>query len=145
MTVKDVLAKRGWGMITLDPQAPISAAVGVMRREGLTALAVSRDGKEISGLLSEYDVMRAMRNDTPERVLPMPVGRIMARRFTRCRPDDSLRHVMTRMSVQRTRHAAVMSEHGLCGVVSMAEIVEHRLAQAEREIAGARELCMAAP
>lgn len=144
MMVKDILRERGWTAITIDTEAPISAVIRVMRREGATALAVSGDGSHVDGLITEREIMRAMRLTCVEGLMDLPVRAVMSRSVTTCRPDEDLRRVMARLVAQCARHAVVVDRNAIRGVVSMADIIEHRLAEAEHEIEAANNLYLVA-
>lgn len=142
--VKDILRERGWTTITVDGEAPISAVIRVMRRERASALAVSPDGRNIDGLITEREIVRAMRLTCVEGLMDMPARTIMSRSVTTCRPEEDLRRVMARLAARCARHAVVVDDQAIRGVVSMAEIIEHRLTEAEREIETANNLYLVA-
>ena len=51
-----------------------------------------------------------------------------------CRPDDSLRDVMAKMTRLRVRHLPVVDHGVLCGLVSIGDVVKNRLEEAEYEV-----------
>lgn len=144
MTVKDILRERGWTAITIDGEAPVSAVIRVMRREGVTALAVSGNGRHVNGLITEREIMRTMRLTCVEGLMDMPAHTIMSLSVTTCRPEEDLRRVMARLAARCARHAVVVDEYAIRGVVSIADIIEHRLLEAEREIEMASNLYLIA-
>jgi len=144
MTVKDILRERGWTTITIDGGAPVSAVIRVMRSEGASALPVSGDGRHIDGLITERDIMRAMRLTCVEGLMDIPVRTVMTRGVTTCRPEESLRRVMARLAARCARHAVVIDDSVIWGVVSMADVIEQRLAEAEQEIVATTSLCLVA-
>jgi CBS domain-containing protein len=139
MTVEGILKRKGEGVITIEADTPVGAAICIMRHENAGALVVSDTGRDVDGLLSEHDLIRALKSNGVGRLMPMTVADVMCRRVATCRPEEDLRRVMTRMSAQRTHHMPVVNDNGICGIVSMAEIVDHRLAEAEAEAAELRE------
>lgn len=144
MTVTDILEKRGWGVLTIDGGARVSVAIGAMRRERLSALVVSADGRQVDGILTEHELVRAFRLMDAGTLMDIPVRKIMCRRVLTCTPDESLRRVMSRMAAQRVRHIIVVDAHGIWGVVNMAEIVDQRLREAEREVETTLDYCLIA-
>lgn len=144
MTVKDILRKRGWAAVTIDGAAPVSAVLRVMRREGVSALAVSSDGRSFEGLITEREIMGAFRLTCVESLMDMAARSVMSRDVPTCRPDESLRTVMTRLAAHQARHAVVADGRGIWGILSMADIIGHRLAEAEREIDVATRLYLVA-
>lgn len=144
MTVKDILAKRGWASVTVDGSAPVSAVIRVMRRECATALAVSTDGRSLDGLITEREIMAGFRMNCVEGLMDMAARSVMSRNVPTCAPDEDLRVVMTRLAKRRARHVAVLDGHRFWGIVSMADIIQHRLEKAEREVLGATRLYLVA-
>lgn len=139
MTVEGILKRKGRGAITIEGDTPVGAAICIMRQAKVGALVVSRDGRIVDGLVNEHSLIRALKSHGVGRLMPMTVADIMCRHVATCRPDEDLRRVMTRMSARRTHHIPVVNDNGICGTVSMGEIVDHRLSEAEKEAANLRE------
>jgi CBS domain-containing protein len=139
MTVEGIMKRKGRGVVTIEGDTPVGAAVCVMRHQNAGALIVSKNGRDIDGMVCERDLIRALKTHGVSRLMPLTVADIMCRQVVSCRPDEDLRRVMTRMSARRAHHMPVVNDNGLCGVVSMAEIVNHRLAEAKQEAAFLRE------
>ncbi len=142
MTVEGILKRKGRGVVTIESDMPVGAAICVMRQQNVGALVVSRNGRDVEGLVCERDLIRALKSHGVGRLMPMTVADIMCREVASCRPDDDLRRVMTRMSARCAHHMPVVNDNGLCGIVSMAEIVDRRLAAAAEDAA---MLCESTP
>lgn len=130
MTIKEILERNGRGVVTVRQETPVEMAVEGMKRWSVTALVVSDDGCGIDGLVCERDLIRALKSHGVGRLMPMTVADIMRRDVPTCRPDEDLRRVMTRMCARRSHHMPVVGEQGLCGMVSLADIVRRRLDEA---------------
>jgi CBS domain-containing protein len=139
MTVETLLKRKGQGVVTIEAGTPVGAAIRVMRQRNVGALVVSRNGRDIEGLVREHDLIRALKSHGVGRLMPMTVADIMCRSVATCRPEEDLRRVMTRMSARRTQHMPVVDNRGLCGIVSLGEIIEHRLGEAEQDAAAVCE------
>ena len=135
MTVEGILKRKDRGIVTIDGDTPVGAAICIMRHKNVGALVVSKNGRDIDGLVCERDLIRGLKSHGVGRLMPMTVADIMCREVASCRPDEDLRRVMTRMSARRAHHMPVINDNGLCGIVSMAEIVDRRLAEAEEDAA----------
>lgn len=135
MTVEGILKRKGRRPITIEGDTPVGAAICIMRQRNAGALIVSKNGRDIEGLISERGLIRALKSHGVGRLMPMTVADIMCRNVASCRPDEDLRRVMTRMSARRAHHMPVVNDKGLCGIVSMAEIVDRRLAEAKEDAA----------
>jgi predicted transcriptional regulator len=69
----------------------------------------------------------------------MTVQEIMTRRVESCRSADSLKQIMSIMTQRRFRHMPVVDDNGLCGMISIRDVVAQRLEDAELETNVARE------
>jgi CBS domain-containing protein len=139
MTVEGILKRKDGGVVTIEGDTPVGAAICIMRHQNTGALIVSKNGRDVEGLICERDLIRALKSHGVGRLMPMTVADIMCRKVASCRPDEDLRRVMTRMSARRAHHMPVVNDNGLCGIVSMAEIVDRRLAEAREDAAFLRE------
>jgi CBS domain-containing protein len=63
----------------------------------------------------------------------------MTRRVESCVPQDNVKRVMSIMTQHRCRHMPVVDDDGLCGMISIGDIVKQRLEEAELETSVARE------
>ena len=133
MKVYDVLRAKGPAVETIRPDAKVLIAVHRMRMQNVGALVVSRDGEKVEGVLSERDVVRGLTRHGGE-LLDMSVVAVMSRSVPVCSPGDSLATVMDQMTRTRNRHVPVVDAAGrLCGIVSIGDVVKHRLEDMELE------------
>ena len=139
MTIQGILKRNGRGVVTIKSDTPVGAAICVMRERNAGALVISGNGRDIEGLVCERDLIRALKSHGVGRLMPMTVADIMRREVASCRPNEDLRRVMTRMSARRAHHMPVIDDNGLCGIVSMADIVKQRLSEAKEDAAFLRE------
>jgi CBS domain-containing protein len=91
---------------------------------------VNADGTPI-GFVAERDVVRVV-HENPDNAHRLPVTAIM-REAPFCRADDALEEVMWRMTRERLRHLVVRDGERAVGVISVGDIVKHRLEQLETE------------
>lgn len=139
MAIESILKETGRGVVTIESTMPVGEAISILRRSGAGALAVSGDGREIQGLVSGHDLVRALKSNGVDRLMPRTVAEIMHRNVATCRPHESLRRVMTRMTARGLGHIPVVDDDGLCGIVSLADIVHRRLQGALAEAAALRD------
>ena len=132
MRVEGILRAKGRDVETIRPDAKVLMAVHRMRMQNVGALVVSRDGK-VEGILAERDVVRGLTRHGPD-LLEMSVVAVMSRPVPVCSPEDSLVTVMGQMTRTRNRHVPVVDAGGtLCGIVSIGDVVKHRLEEMELE------------
>ena len=60
MNVETILAGKGRHVLTIAPDAVIADAVKLLETHGVGAVVVSADGKMMTGILSERDVIRGL-------------------------------------------------------------------------------------
>jgi CBS domain-containing protein len=132
MKVDDILRAKGREVETIRPDAKVLMAVHRMRMQNVGALVVSRDTK-VEGVLSERDIVRGLTRHGAD-LLEMSVVAVMSRPVPVCSPEDSLPTVMAQMTRTRNRHVPVVDGNGdLCGIVSVGDVVKHRLEEMELE------------
>lgn len=132
MRVKDILAKKGGGVATVDPDATIGEAVALLRRHRIGALVVSVDGASIDGILSERDVVGALAT-MGAGLLTAAVRQIMTSQVLTCEPGDELRTLAITMTDKRFRHMPVTVDGRLAGIVSIGDVVKHRVDELQTE------------
>jgi CBS domain-containing protein len=144
MRVSDVLQGKGAVVETIRPDAKVLVAVHRMRMQNVGALVVSRDGETVDGVLSERDVVRGLTRHGGE-LLDMGVVAVMSRNVPTCSPDDPLTSVMSQMTRTRNRHVPVLKDGRLCGIVSVGDLVKHRLEEMELETSVLRDAYLTRP
>jgi CBS domain-containing protein len=144
MRVSDVLQGKGAVVETIRPDAKVLVAVHRMRMQNVGALVVSRDGHSVDGVLSERDVVRGLTRHGGD-LLEMGVVAVMSRNVPTCSPDDPLTSVMSQMTRTRNRHVPVLKDGRLCGIVSVGDLVKHRLEEMELETNVLRDAYLTRP
>lgn len=132
MKVEDILRLKGMQVETIGPDSKMLVAVHRMTMMNIGALVVSGGGQRVEGVLSERDVVRGLTRHG-DGLLEMAIAAVMSRRVPTCGPDDSVATVMSQMTRTRNRHLPVVDNGRLCGIVSIGDIVKHRLEDMELE------------
>lgn len=138
MNVAAILRKKGTRVVTVPETMPILEAVCRMTYDRIGALVVCKDGRNIQGIVTERDVLHALAANGAG-LMTMKVEDIMTRHVESCTPQDDVKHVMSLMAQHRFRHMPVVGDNGLCGMISVADIVKQRLEEGEPESDVARE------
>ena len=132
MKVESILHSKGWAVETISTGASMAQAVHRLTSAGIGALVVSDDGETVAGTLSEREVVwslsRAGRN-----VLDLNVGDCMSRGGPVCTPETTVQELMGEMTRRRQRHVPVLRDGKLCGLISLGDVVKHRLDELELE------------
>ncbi|QNN51923.1 CBS domain-containing protein [Nocardioides mesophilus] len=132
MRIKEVLAgKAKQDVVTISPDATVRELLARLAEHNVGALIVSSDGHSVGGIVSERDVVRHLHAD--EDVLDAPVTRIMTSEVHTCGLDETLNSLMQVMTEGRFRHVPVVVEGRLSGIVSIGDVVKHRMRELEFE------------
>jgi CBS domain-containing protein len=136
MNVETILRSKGGAVATVAPRATIRDAVALLRRERIGALVVS-GGARVEGILSERDIVHGLA-DRGAPLLDATVEELMTRRVFTCTPRDSVGDLMATMTERRIRHIPVLKDGALAGIVSIGDVVKHRLDEIEYEASSLR-------
>ncbi len=138
MKVEGILKAKGREVETIPPDASVRLVLHKLSTLGIGALVVSGDDQEVLGTVSERDIVRAL-NRYGERMLELRVADVMSRGVPVCTPDQSLLDLMADMTRSRHRHVPVVEGGRLYGIVSIGDVVKHRLEEMELEVNVLRE------
>jgi CBS domain-containing protein len=132
MRIHELLRTKGFHVITVRPSATVLEVVELLKEYNLGAVVVSSDGREVSGIVTERDVVRRLVDGTD--FLTGPVSAIMTSDVRTCTAQDSVRSLMTTMTEQRIRHLPVVDDQGrLTGIVSIGDAVKSHITEIEFE------------
>lgn len=132
MRIAEILqAKQTQGIVTVTPDAGVRELIATLAEHNIGALIVSADGTTLDGIVSERDVVRHLHHDGT--VVNNTVGAIMTSDVTTCSPDDTLDAVMGSMTRHRFRHFPVVEDGKVVGIVSIGDLVKHKIDQLEFE------------
>jgi CBS domain-containing protein len=132
MRINQVLqGKQLRDVVTISPDAGVRELIATLAEHNIGALIVSADGTSLDGIVSERDVVRRMHSDGT--VIDNTVGAIMTDIVQTCSPEDTLDDVMMVMTEGRFRHIPVCDEDRLVGIVSIGDLVKHKIDQLQFE------------
>lgn len=133
MKIQDVLESKGRQVAIVGPDTSIALAVHKLKTGRIGSLVVSEDGTTAIGIVSEREVVRALAEHGGE-LLRLRVADIMVRRVVTCKSTDTVQSVMADMTMSRQRHIPVIDDNNLlAGIVSIGDLVKHRLQELELE------------
>jgi CBS domain-containing protein len=139
MIIESILTSKGREVRTIEPDAAAAETLRRMRQERIGAVVVSDDQTSIAGIISERGIMDALA-DRGVAVLGERVGSVMTGKVFTCSRQDRVSAVMALMTNQRIRHVPVVEHDGrLCGIVSIGDVVKHRLDEIRGEAEAMRE------
>ncbi len=143
MTISRILAVKGRHVVTTTPDQTLEAVSHTLSEKGIGAIIVTNAENQVLGILSERDIVRAIaRHGVP--ALQDKVSSHMTSKVVSATEESSIISVMEQMSAGRFRHVPVMKGERLVGLVSIGDVVKHRLAEIESEHQAMREYIAAA-
>jgi CBS domain-containing protein len=134
MTISIILASKGREVVTIAPSASLASAVGLLVEKCIGAVLILGADCRVVGILSERDVVRALA-ERGAGALEEPVSQTMTRKVSTCNENESVFNIMERMTDERSRHVPVVDQGKLVGIVSIGDVVKHRLQEMERDSA----------
>ena len=132
MHVSEILKSKGANVITCGPDDTVAATARLLNSKRIGAVLVCDTSGAVAGIISERDIIHAVAVNG-ERALEMPVREVMTREVTSCTTDDTIAAVMKTMTDRRVRHVPVIEDGDLRGMVSIGDVVKHRLDESELE------------
>jgi CBS domain-containing protein len=132
MRIIDVLRAKGAQVVTITPDTKVRRLLAVLAEHRIGAVVVSADGSSIDGIASERDIVRALA-ERGAAVMSEPVTAIYTAEVRTVTPQTSLEEVMRMMTEHRVRHAPVVADGVLRGIVSIGDVVKNRIDELETE------------
>jgi CBS domain-containing protein len=133
MLVQHILkSKADDGVVTVPPGTLISKAVELLSARRIGAVIVSPDGKRVSGILSERDIVREL-GRRGAACLTDKVDSIMTAKLVTCGRTETTDVVLQKMTDGRFRHMPVMEGDQMVGLISIGDVVKARLTELSAE------------
>lgn len=134
MLIAHVLRDKGAAVHTLPADATLEHAAKELNQRKVGALVVVDEKGVILGVFSERDLAREIARHGAA-CLGHRVGSAMSRDVVTARPDETIDDALARMTDRRIRHLPVLEGDRLSGIVSIGDLVKHRIAAVEAEAA----------
>lgn len=131
-TVQAVLARKGGDVFTIGIADSVLTAATLMNERGIGGLVVL-DGGRVAGMFTERDILRrvvAMRRDPAS----TPVREVMTSPVAFCRQETTLGECRAVMTEKRIRHLPVVDGKGVCGIVTIGDLMAHEVDDHEATI-----------
>jgi CBS domain-containing protein len=143
MTVSIILADKGREIVSTEPNASLASAVELLAEKRIGALVILGADRRIVGILSERDIVHALA-DRGAGALDEPVSRTMTRKVSTCTDGELVSSIMERMTEGKFRHMPVVDQGRLVGIVSIGDVVKHRLHEMEHDAVAMHEYILTA-
>ena len=132
MLIGQILAGKGRDVVTTRPDATVTEVAKLLKARHIGAVVVTDDDGELCGIISERDLARGLADHGAD-LLQMRVRDLMTAEVSTCSPDDGIDKLMQQMTEGRFRHLPVVQEGRMIGIISIGDVVKHRLQELENE------------
>ena len=128
-TLHDLLALKGHVVVAVQPADTVLQAANLMNQRNIGGVVVL-DGGRLAGIFTERDVLRRV-------VAPgldpatTPVAEVMSTPVLTCPPDLSIDDCATLMTTRGVRHLPVEDAAGLTGIVTIRDLLAHKVSEQE--------------
>jgi len=137
MRIADILRSKGSAVATVTETTTVRGLLGELAIQNIGAMVViGPDPGDcaggVVGIVSERDVVRELHEQGPD-LLRRTVGEIMSTVVVTCSPDDHIDDLTAVMTNNRIRHVPVLQGGRLAGIVSIGDVVKHRMDELQAE------------
>jgi CBS domain-containing protein/beta-phosphoglucomutase-like phosphatase (HAD superfamily) len=142
MRVSDILKSKGTAVKTIEPQASIRSLARSLRSESVGVMVITDAAGTLKGIISERDLARGLAefgNDLSS----MCVSDLMTTAVVTCRAEDGVANVARIMTERRIRHLPVVAGTKLIGLISIGDVLKHRLDEVQLEANVLRDVAIA--
>ena len=137
MNVQTILGDKGTEVATIAADATVADAVRLLGERRIGALPVV-EGDTVAGIMSERDVIYCLRDHGAE-VLDWPISKVMTAPAVTVDPSTEVLSALALITQRRIRHLPVVSGGRLVGIVSIGDLVKHRIERIEFEAQAMRD------
>ena len=134
MLISNILKAKGDMVFTIGPHVPLGEACALLNARRVGALVVQEGSGPVLGIISERDLVRVLAGDADG--LSRSVGDCMTPEVVFAAPDETVDALLARMTDRRIRHLPVCRDGRVVGLVSIGDLVKHKIAETEAEAAG---------
>jgi len=137
MTIAVILGGKGHDVVSIDADATVRDAVALLAERRIGAVPVMAGGSVV-GVFSERDVIRCL-HEKGAAALDGSVRTAMTAPAMTVTPTEPVLGALSLMTHRRIRHLPVMDGERLIGIVSIGDLVKHRIDRIESEAAAMRD------
>jgi CBS domain-containing protein len=130
MLIVNILMSKGDKVHTLSGEATLEEAARELNAKRVGAVVVLAADGNLAGVLSERDIIREIARSGAG-ALTKKVAGAMTRAVITAAPEESIDDGLARMTDRRIRHLPVMSQSRLVGIISIGDLVKHKIEEAE--------------
>jgi CBS domain-containing protein len=133
MTVAVVIRQKGRNVVSVAPDAGIAEIAALIAARRIGAVVVLEDHGGLAGIVSERDIVKALAKHGA-RMLDLTASDLMTRQVTTVTMETSVDHALEIMDAGYFRHLPVMEDGRLAGIISIRDLVKHRVMLHQRDV-----------
>ena len=142
MRIADILGEKGIEVHTALPWITVADAARRLADADVGALVVCDGDGRTRGIISERDIVRHLAKRGPS-VMDERVEAVMTHELHTCTTEETVARAMALMTRFRYRHLPVVDHGKLVGIISIGDLVKHRVREMELETGVLRDRVIA--
>ena len=131
MTIATILGGKGHEVVSIAGDRTVAEAVRLLAERRIGAVPVI-EGDAVIGIFSERDVIHSLERDGAA-ALDRRVSELMTSPAITVAPGESILGALALMTRRRIRHLPVIESGRCIGLVSIGDLVKHRIERIEKE------------
>jgi len=132
MRINDIIQAKGASVVTAGADDTVAHLIELLNEHRIGAVVITDAEAHVVGVVGERDVVRAL-GAHGAAALELPIGQLLDAPVHTCGLNDDLVRVAESMTELRTRHVPVIVDGRLAAIVSIGDIVKHRIDQLQSE------------
>lgn len=132
MNISSILAGKGNNVITAEPEDSLGSVSRTLAENRIGAIVILDGNEKVCGIVSERDIVRQVAARGAD-ALDQPISVCMTKKVVSCDRQSTIDEVMGIMTRNKFRHIPVIEGGKLAGIISIGDVVKHKIEQAERE------------
>lgn len=137
MLVSQILKDKGDMVFTASPGDTVSAVAALLHSRRVGAMIVVDDDGGVAGIVSERDIVTMVARQGAAS-LGRPISDAMTSKVVYADIGETVDELLARMTDRRIRHLPVMTDGRLTGIVSIGDLVKHKISEVVAEADGLR-------
>ena len=131
MSIGRLIEGRANAVVTCPTNTLVKDAVALLAARRIGAMPVMLNGT-LAGMFSERDVIYRL-SELGDAALALTVGEVMTSPPVTATPETSVLAALSLMTRRRIRHLPIVAGQEMVGLVSIGDLVKHRIDQIERD------------
>jgi CBS domain-containing protein len=132
MSVKQLLKKKGTFVPVIRSELTLKDVIDQLEIDEAGALVVTDDNQTMLGIITERDIARGLKSHGRD-VVDRPLRDLMSRDVISVDIGESVTSVLELMNRHQIHYVPVTENGSLAGIITMLDLVKHRLEEIESE------------